>query len=177
MFIHEMTADECRQALRKSTVGRLGCALNDQPYVVPIYFAFDGQHLYGFTTVGQKIEWMRANPKVCLEVDERTNSEEWMSIIVFGHYEELPDEPHLIAARAKAHQLLQQRVMWWEPAYMSKAHREGYHSLVPVFYRLHIVRMSGHRATPDSPGVLDTPTLIPKKSWVDSICRHIGMKN
>ncbi|HEY3025617.1 MAG TPA: pyridoxamine 5'-phosphate oxidase family protein [Pyrinomonadaceae bacterium] len=174
MFIHEMTADECRSALQKSTVGRLGCALNNQPYVVPIYFAFDGQHLYGFTTVGQKIEWMRANPQVCLEIDERTSAEEWMSVIVFGRYEEMPDEPHYKAARVKAHRLLQQRAMWWEPAYMSNAHREGCHSLVPVFYRIHIAHMTGHRATPDIPGVSDTHPLIRKEGWVDSIRRHLG---
>src|SRR5688572_22040571 len=104
MFIHEMTDAECRTALRKSSVGRLGCAFNNQPYVVPVSFVFDGQDLYGFTTVGQKVEWMRANPKVCLEVDERTNSEQWMSVIVFGAYEELPDESRYKAARAKAHQ-------------------------------------------------------------------------
>ena len=79
MFIHEMTDDECRSALQKASIGRLGCARDNQPYVVPIYFVFDGKHLYGFTdekhlygftTVGQKIEWMRANPQICLEIDE-----------------------------------------------------------------------------------------------------------
>ena len=34
----------------------------DQPYIVPIYFSYDGKHLYGVTTLGQKIEWMRSNP-------------------------------------------------------------------------------------------------------------------
>ncbi|MGH9883076.1 MAG: pyridoxamine 5'-phosphate oxidase family protein, partial [Pyrinomonadaceae bacterium] len=56
MFIHEMTADECRSALQNATVGRLGCSRDNQPYVVPIYFAFGGEHIHGFTTVGQKIE-------------------------------------------------------------------------------------------------------------------------
>ena len=177
MFIHEMTDNECRSALNQTSVGRLGCALDNQPYVVPVYFAFDGREIYGFTTEGRKIEWMRANPLVCLEIDERTGPDEWMSVIVFGRYEELPDEPHFKAARAKAYQLLQQRAMWWEPAYMSNAHREGYHSLVPVFYRIHISRMTGHRATPDILGTADTTPLIQKEGWLESICRHIGMKN
>jgi nitroimidazol reductase NimA-like FMN-containing flavoprotein (pyridoxamine 5'-phosphate oxidase superfamily) len=179
MFIHEMTDDECRSALEKAGVGRLGCARDSQPYVVPISFAFDGKHIYGFTTVGQKVEWMRANEQVCLEIDERISHEQWMSVIVFGRYEELPDEPQYEAARMKAHQLLQRHAMWWEPAYMSDAHRDSSHSILPVFYRIQIDRMTGHRATPDAPAVPapDATDLIGKESWVDSILRHIGIKN
>ncbi len=179
MFIHEMTDDECRSALQKASVGRLGCARDNQPYVVPIHFAFDGEHLYGFTTVGQKIEWMRANPQVCLEIDERISQSQWMSVIVFGRYEELPDEPQYEPARIEAHHLLQRHVMWWEPAYMSDAHREGSHSILPVFYRIQIDRMTGHRATSDIVEVppQDATHLMGKESWVNSIIRHIGMKN
>jgi nitroimidazol reductase NimA-like FMN-containing flavoprotein (pyridoxamine 5'-phosphate oxidase superfamily) len=179
MFIHEMTGDECRSALQKASVGRLGCARANQPYVVPIYFAFDGEHLYGFATVGQKIEWLRTNQRVCLEIDERISHNQWMSVIVFGRYEELPDEPQYEAARIQAHQMLLRRAMWWEPAYLSNAHRDNPHSFVPVFFRINIGQMTGHRATPD---MVEVPTpdvthQIGKESWVDSILRHIGMKN
>lgn len=179
MFIHEMTDDECRSALQKASVGRLGSARDNRPYVVPTYFAFDGKHLYGFTTVGQKIEWMRTNPQICLEIDERISHNQWMSVIVFGRYEELPDEPQYAAARMKAHQLLRRRAMWWEPAYMSDAHRNRSHSILPVFYRMQIERMTGHRATPDVAEVpaQDATHLIGKEGWCDSILRHIGKKN
>ncbi|MDQ2936648.1 MAG: pyridoxamine 5'-phosphate oxidase family protein [Acidobacteriota bacterium] len=180
MFIHEMTDDECRSALQEASVGRLGCARDNQPYVVPIYFVFDGKHLYGFTTVGQKIEWMRANPQICLEIDEQISPDQWMSVIVFGRYEELLDEPQYEAERMKAHELLQgQRALWWEPSYMSAAHRDGSHSLLPVFYRIQIARMTGHRATPDIAAVPahDASHLIGKGGWIDSILRHIRMTN
>src|SRR5215472_3942951 len=100
MIIHEMTEDECRAALKELDFGRLACVRGDQPYIVPVHFSYDGQHLYGLTTLGQKIEWMRSNPHVCLEVDERTSQQQWMSIIVFGRYEELPDTPQYQHARA-----------------------------------------------------------------------------
>ena len=64
MLIHEMAEVECRSALERANISRLGCALDNQPYVVPINVAFDGHFLYGFTTLGQKIEWMRSNPLV-----------------------------------------------------------------------------------------------------------------
>jgi len=68
MFIHDMTEAECRQALKQANVGRIGCARDEQPYVVPIYFAYDDDHnhLYAISTIGQKIDWMRANPLVCI---------------------------------------------------------------------------------------------------------------
>ena len=42
MFIHEMTEDECRTALERVTFGRLACARENQPYVLPISFTYDG---------------------------------------------------------------------------------------------------------------------------------------
>lgn len=150
MFIHEMSEMECRRALQSANIGRLACARDNQPYVVPINFAFDGNFIYGFTTVGQKVEWMRSNPLVCVEMDEITSERDWLSIVVFGRYEELPETPEHQCARAQAHTLLGRRAMWWEPAYISQQHRDQPHSLTPVFYRIHIQKMTGHRATFDN---------------------------
>ncbi|HLE63678.1 MAG TPA: pyridoxamine 5'-phosphate oxidase family protein [Pyrinomonadaceae bacterium] len=173
MFIHEMSEAECRKALEQASFGRLGCARDNRPYVVPIYFAFDGDHLYSFTTLGQKIEWMRSNPHVCLEIDERISHDKWMSVIVDGRYEELPDEPKVEAARAAAYEVLQRRAMWWEPAYVPSTHRDVQHSFTPIFYRIHIDRMTGHRATPNEveANVSMIERATPEKSWWTSLLR------
>ena len=156
MFIHEMTTEECTEALERANFGRLACARDNQPYVVPTNFAFDGRYLYGFTTLGQKAEWMRSNPLVCFEIDEVKNHNQWMSVIVFGQYEELPDAPENEMVRRHAYAFLQKRVMWWEPAYISQQHRDQPHSLTPIFFRISIDKMTGHRA--DFDGVEDTRT-------------------
>jgi len=39
MEMNEMTAEECRAFLERASLGRLGCSFENQPYVVPIYFA------------------------------------------------------------------------------------------------------------------------------------------
>jgi nitroimidazol reductase NimA-like FMN-containing flavoprotein (pyridoxamine 5'-phosphate oxidase superfamily) len=172
MFIHEMSENECRAALKRASFGRLACAHDNQPYVVPTYFASEGLHLYGCSTLGQKVEWMRANPRVCVEIDERTSPDDWMSVIVFGHYEELPDTLENKVARARALELLQRRAMWWEPAYVSASHRDLPHSSTPISYRIHIDRMTGHRATPDmvGAGTVGTDAASAKRSW---ICNNI----
>lgn len=177
MFIHEMTDFECRQALARTAIGRLACARDNQPYVVPIYFALHGDHLYAFTTLGQKIEWMRANPRVCLEVDERIGHDRWQSVIVFGQYEELPDLPEYEAARAKALALLQQHAMWWEPAGVGATHRDRPHSETPITYRIRIDRMTGHRATPSEESAATAEVAKEGDGWWSEILRHIGIQD
>ena len=93
MVIHEMTEGECRAMLAGRHVAHLACALNNQPYVVPIHVDFYDAYLYGFATLGQKIEWMRQNPLVCLECDELITHGQGATVVVFGHYQELPNTP------------------------------------------------------------------------------------
>lgn len=177
MFIHEMNECECRQALQQATVGRLACARDNQPYVVPISFVFHRDYIYAFTTLGQKIEWMRSNPRVCLEIDDRTEQDQWQSIIVFGQYEELPDLPEYKVARTKALELLQKHAMWWQPASVGAAHRDVPHSEEPIFYRIKIERMTGRRATPDPRelAATDPEESKARDGWWSEILRHIGV--
>jgi nitroimidazol reductase NimA-like FMN-containing flavoprotein (pyridoxamine 5'-phosphate oxidase superfamily) len=147
MLIHEMTKDECHAVLEQSDFGRLACVKADQPYIVPVHFSYDGQHLYGVSTLGQKIEWMRSNPLVCLEIDERTSHFQWMSIVVHGRYEEIPDSPEYGHARGHELEVLQKRTMWWEPACVP-SERRGQRP--PIFYRINIKQMTGRRVTLDA---------------------------
>jgi len=146
MEINEMTAEECGTLLERACVGRLGCSFENQPYVVPIYFAYDSDYLYVFSTVGQKIKYMRCNPKVCVQADEMQSESEWMSVIVNGDYEELP-EPQYTAERQHAISLLARRNHWWLNALGERKMRVGDRSIEPLFFRIRIRSMSGMRAT------------------------------
>ena len=143
MLVQELTRQECLGLLSRARLGRLACAERAQPYVVPVYFVYEKNSLYSFSTVGQKIEWMRANPLVCVEVDEVVSPQQWVSVVVFGRYEELLDAPEWQGAREFAYKVLQQSAMWWEPAYVKTGSPERQRPLVPVFYRIHVVRITG----------------------------------
>lgn len=149
VIIQEMTSEECHEFLKRMRFGRVACARDNQPYVVPIYFAYDGKHLYCFSTTGQKIEWMRKNPLVCVEVDEIVAHLDWRSVVVMGRYEELSDVPSNVNVREYALELLQQRPMFWQPAYVATEHRGSPDALIPVFYRIQIDQITGHRGLPD----------------------------
>jgi uncharacterized protein len=107
VVIHEMSREECLRVLAGARLARLACAHENQPYVVPVYLAFHQPSsgkacLYGFTTPGQKVAWMRANPLVCVEVDEVAAYDQWVSVIAIGRYEELPETRGSDGARGRA---------------------------------------------------------------------------
>ena len=101
MLMSEMTRDECRDLVTRLGFGRLACAHQNQPYIVPIYFAYEPDHLYGFTTLGRKVEWMRSNPLVCVEVDEVLSHFRWSSVVVLGRYENFQTRPNTPACDSK----------------------------------------------------------------------------
>ena len=145
MLVNEMNENECRDLLVRSSIGRLGCSLDGQPYVVPIYFAYESDFFYILSTIGQKIGWMRANPKVCIEIDEIASESEWVSVIVNGHYQEMP-EPQFTDERARARKLLEKRYLWWQNALGERQLKSGEELITPTFFRIRVVSLTGLRA-------------------------------
>jgi nitroimidazol reductase NimA-like FMN-containing flavoprotein (pyridoxamine 5'-phosphate oxidase superfamily) len=145
MRIEELTEHDCRTVLRTTRVARLACARNNQPYIVPISFDLDGDCLYSYATLGQKIMWMRENPLVCVELDELTSDRQWVSVIVYGRYEELSETPEYADSRQLAEQLFQRHPAWWEPASVPLVQHE---MRSPIVYRIRIGWMTGRRTTP-----------------------------
>ena len=101
MRIVAISQQDCSDMLKRVSIGRLACSLNDQPYVVPVTFSYESPSLYIFSTVGKKIKWMRQNPKVSLQADEIGNGANWTSVIVTGTYLELR-EPQYTEQREHA---------------------------------------------------------------------------
>jgi nitroimidazol reductase NimA-like FMN-containing flavoprotein (pyridoxamine 5'-phosphate oxidase superfamily) len=179
MLIQQLTRQASLNILARLRFGRLACARSTQPYVVPIYFIYNHDYLYSFSTVGQKIEWMRVNPKVCIEVDEVVSPQQWTSVIAFGRYEELPDTPEWRNEREFAYKMLQQNAVWWEPGYASSILHSAERKLLPVFYRIKLLQITGQRTTNEpqaSPETrLSTPSLS-ENGWLEKFLRQIRDK-
>ena len=146
MLIHKLTSAECEDVLARTTLGRLGCARDNQPYIVPIsfYYSVLDRCLYSFATVGQKIEWMRDNPRVCVQVDDVLDRLNWSSVLIMGRYEEIAGHESMDGERQRAYKLLQERPTWWLPG--SAKLDDGTEHDVSVFYRVLIRDMTGRRA-------------------------------
>lgn len=140
LYTKDLNQEECREFLQSSNFGRIACSKNDQPYIVPFNFAFDGKHhLYAFSTLGQKILWMRDNPLVCVEVEKITHEDNWTTVIVFGQYEEVTEKADL---KEFSRELLANRPKWWKPAYLAGSHRQEFEEK-PVYFRVSIEKITG----------------------------------
>lgn len=87
--VEDMSPAEMHALLQRESFGHLGCSRDGRPYVVPMNYAYDGKDMYFFTTQGMKTQFIDANPKVCLQVEEVTDSSHWRSVMVIGTAERL----------------------------------------------------------------------------------------
>lgn len=150
MLIRELEREECQKLLEQTGFARLACVRDGEPYIVPIFFASSPECLYGFSTLGQKIDWMRSNPQVCIEVDEVRGPCEWTSVIVRGRYEEFSDTPDHASDRQQAQSKREHvRSLWWQTGLASVQTRTRLDRDMTIFYRIHIQAITGRRASAD----------------------------
>jgi len=98
MPVKEMTSTEIEQFLTCARVGRLGVSLKDEPYVVPIGYAYSNGRIFFHTcNKGLKMDSIKKNPNVCFEVDEAlSDASTFKSVITFGTAEIIDDEKKMI---------------------------------------------------------------------------------
>ncbi len=150
MLIQDMSRESSVILLKSADVGRIACARGSQPYVTPFTFVYYNDFIYSFGTVGKKIEWMRVNPLVCVEVDIIVSRQEWQTVVIFGRYQELPKTKELDEVQRFAHQILAKKANWWEPGFARTLKDGVVRPLEPVFFRIIIDELRGHQATPDA---------------------------
>ncbi len=131
--------------LRSEILGRIGCANDDQAYVIPMTYAYDGTVLYSHTTEGLKINIFRENPNVCFRVDKIFDLNNWQSVVVNGKYHELEGKQ----AR-EAIQFLKRRLLPYPhgtagqpyiPKLMDK--QKSRNEMADVVFRIEIDSMTG----------------------------------
>ncbi len=95
--------EELDHIIHNSLICHLSCSLNDQPYVVPLSFGYDGNAVYFHTAPeGKKNDILSANPRVCLGFEQEINiqpdpdlacgwSFHYQSVIAAGNAEKIND--------------------------------------------------------------------------------------
>lgn len=109
--IHLLSAEENIQLLERNLFGHMACAVKNEAYLVPITYAFSDGYIYGHSKLGKKIEMMRKNPRVCIQVEEVKSFFNWKSVIIWGKYEELKGDKSTIGMR-----ILMKKILEKEPA-------------------------------------------------------------
>ncbi len=96
-------ANEIAEFLAQAPVGRLATCRDGRPYLVPVSFVYhDGRFYVHSGPTGRKMDNLRANPRVCFEVDQLdrvrvghdscSHSMRYTSVIAHGRATLLADE-------------------------------------------------------------------------------------
>ena len=65
--------EEMERILREETIGYLGLSMNGRPYVVPLNYGYvEGRILFHCALTGKKLDYLKANPQVCLSVGRQS---------------------------------------------------------------------------------------------------------
>ncbi|HEY3578239.1 MAG TPA: pyridoxamine 5'-phosphate oxidase family protein [Gaiellaceae bacterium] len=102
----ELSSREIDEFLRAQRIARLGCHADGATYVVPLIYAYEDDAVVAVTTEGRKTTMLRANPRVCVEIDQydADGKGSWRSVIAHGTCEELSGdaiEPALALMRER----------------------------------------------------------------------------
>jgi len=151
MLIQDMTREMNIDLLKCTNFGHIACAQGSQPYVTPFFFAYHKDFIYSFATVGMRVEWMRANPLVCVEAEKIVSRQEWQTVVIFGRYQELTKTPEFYDALVFAHDLLATTAIWWEPGYVKTLLHGAKRALHPIYFRILIDEITGHHGIADEP--------------------------
>jgi len=84
-----LTQTEARDLIAANKLGHLGCIAESRPYVVPINYIFEDGQIYSHSLPGLKIEAMRTEPHVCLQVERIEDNFNWRSVVAYGAFEEI----------------------------------------------------------------------------------------
>jgi len=91
-MIGKLTKQQIEEVLLDNILGHVGCNDGFNTYVYPINYLYDGKRVICQSPEGSKIEIMRKNKRVCLQVDEVKKNVHWKSVLIHGEYQELHDE-------------------------------------------------------------------------------------
>jgi len=136
-MVSTLESEEIQQLLQAARVGRLGCVVDGDPYVVPINFEFRDGAIYGHSLPGLKISALRTHPRACVQVDEIDSDLQWRSALAFGDFEELTDD----AERREALTRLLDKYPMMTPVEWSVIHDADIQEL--IVFRINIDRMTG----------------------------------
>ncbi len=139
--IRDLSRNECVALLGRHGVGRLAFTWKDRVDIEPIAYAWDEDTAFLRTGPGIKLDVLRRNPWVALEVDEIRGPFDWESVVVKGTVY------FLRAAGNEFDQATYQRGLWalrrLEPRFGTKDDPFGDRT---TMFRIHVDQISGRGA-------------------------------
>ena len=139
--VEELSDAEINEILDRVGYGHLACSRDNQPYVVPVHYAYAGGKVFIYTTEGKKFEIIKINPSICLQVEEVTDNQNWQSVIVDGIAEQITDKDE----REKALKVIVEANPTLTPAMSIRWMDNWVRENIAVVYRVTPTSVSGRR--------------------------------
>lgn len=83
---------DARALLARHHVGRIAYSLHDRTDIEPVHYAYDGEWIFGRTSMGTKLAMLAHHPWCAFEVDEVHGVFDWRSVVVKGSFHLLDPE-------------------------------------------------------------------------------------
>lgn len=84
--------------LRQLHFGHLGLARGGDSYVLPLFYGYDGKHVYFHSHPGLKDDYIKGTKEACFLATTIESEDEWESVQVFGPLEKVSIQDEILAA-------------------------------------------------------------------------------
>lgn len=147
----QLTSSEIENLLQSQSICRLACCEKGLPYIVPVSYYYDGSHIYIQTLRGRKLDILRQNHHVCLQVDQILSMNQWKSAHVYGLFEELKGETETAARAAFINSVytLMAPSVTHTFGHDTQAQLDDRQRLKPVLFRIRITQKTGRFENPE----------------------------
>lgn len=139
---------ECIALLNNNYIGHLAYIENGKPFTVPITYYFDQKKsILAYAPEGHKIEAMRKNSAVCLQVEQINNVKNWISVLVHGEFEEIngSEAKFLLNEFADGVISIINKNENLNPQFISDFTSDVYVNGITVVYRINITELEGKK--------------------------------
>lgn len=137
----DLTPDEARALLERSSVGRLAFTRHDRVDIEPIGYVADGEWIFGRTSKGTKLSTLLHHPWCAFETDEVRSMFEWSSVVVKGTFYLLEPEIGSPDTYRRAERLLRRFVPGTFEEHDPAPHRD-------IVFGIFIHEMTGRESRP-----------------------------
>ena len=145
----DLTSSECIRLLKNNYTGHLGFISKGDPHVIPITYHYNqaDNTIISYSEEGHKINAMRDNGSVSLQVEDIISNSNWQSVLVLGTFEEIKGSNaklllHQFTEGVKNILKVKERK---HPEFISEFSSKTYSGGIPIVYRINVSEMKGKR--------------------------------
>lgn len=151
-MIDNLETRECTELLNNNYIGHLAFISQNEPYIIPITYYYNqvNNSIISYSAEGHKIEAMRKNDAVSLEVEEIKSVNNWRSVSIHGTFEELKgiDAKYLLHEFTQNVKKIITRKEGAHPKFIGEFSSKLAEQGIPIVYRININEITGKYRNP-----------------------------